>query len=55
VEASEGDSDMEENESVKVAMSKLYEVFEPQEVHKHLTQAKMLKVHLQKLSLLHLF
>jgi hypothetical protein len=55
VEASKVDTDMEENENVKVAISTLYEVFEPQEVCKHLTQAKMLKACIQGFYLLHRF
>jgi hypothetical protein len=55
VEASEGDSDMEENESVKATMSTLCEVFELREVCKHLMQAEKLKVCRQGFSLLHQF
>ena len=45
VEDFEGNSDTEENKSVKVAMTRLYDMFVPRGVHKPLIQAELPKVH----------
>ena len=52
VEAFESNSDTEENKSVKVAMTKLYDMFVPQGVHKPLIQAERC---IEGVSSLHLF